>query len=360
MDSYNFALIKPVSGSCCLHCRYCFYRDETVNRKVSSYGTMSEETLKRAVMYTAGNAVHGSTFLFQGGEPLLAGISFYQHYNELCQDIAALRPDFTISSCVQTSAYLLKKDMVRVLKEGHFLVGVSLDGPEKLHDLNRTTVNGRGSFKQVFSNTELLRAQAIPVNILCVVTKDNARAQELWRFFMDNGFDYLQFIKGLAPIGSDQELISSEHFADFFLEIFDLWFSEFTKGHYVSVRMIDDLFAALSGRGISSCDLRGQCSVQNVIEADGSIYPCDFYVLDEWKLGSVCDSPVTVSSSFARSFTKKLSLPRACLDCNALAVCKNGCRRYRGSNNLSAYCQTFRRLLSSKKEQITYVLKHCL
>ena len=356
MQNYNFALIKPVSSMCSLRCRYCFYRDESHNRTVSSYGRMSVDILKKAVMYTVSEAQRGSSFLFQGGEPLLRGVSFFEIYNELCSDIRSLRPDFCISSSVQTSAAGLNLPMVRVLKEGRFLVGVSLDGPEQLHDINRVRKDGRGSFKEVFASLELLKREKVPVNILCVITRDNARPQELWRFFMDNGLDYLQFIMALNPLGFDRNLISGTEYADFFLEIFDLWFAEFCAGHYVSVRMIDDIFSMLTGQNITSCDLHGQCTLQNVIEADGSIYPCDFYVLDEWKLGNVCDYPVTIEESTARSFTEKMKLPDKCRDCGSRFICRNGCRRYRNLQGLNAYCETFRRIMETRKGQLEFVM----
>ncbi len=356
MQNYNFALIKPVSGQCNLDCKYCFYRDVIKNRAVQSYGTMSIDTLKRAVMYTVSDALYGSSFLFQGGEPLLADPSFYARYNELCHDIKALRPEFKITSSVQTSAFYLKSNLIKELKDGNFLVGVSLDGPQHLHDINRVTKNGKGSFKKVFENIEKLKQASIPLNILCVITKDNAKPQELWRFFMDNGFDYLQFIKALKPLDSDRELISGADFADFFLEIFDLWFDEFCHGHYVSVRLIDDIFTVLSGHRISSCDLQGYCSVQNVIEADGSIYPCDFYVLDEWRLGNVNDERNLINKIRVQQFTKEERLPDPCLDCEAFAFCKNGCRRYRTQQGLNGYCETFKRIYSSRKKQLSFVL----
>lgn len=356
MQNWTCALIKPVSSSCNLRCRYCFYFDEASCRTRKNYGKMSTETLAITLNEITKNAKNGSTILFQGGEPLLAGASFYKFYNDLKDNILASRKGFNISSSIQTSLYTLDDDLIKEFKRGNFLIGVSLDGPCDLHNKNRLTPKLTGSFDKVFANIKKLQEQNIPINILCVVTKDNAYPKRLWDFYKENGFTHLQFIKALPPLKDGNDLISDDDFAKFFLEIFDLWFSDLIKGRYISVRLIDDIFSILTNRGCSSCDLHGKCTVQNVIEADGSVYPCDFYALDEWYMGNIHDGFDKLNQDIIKKFEEKPVILDECKTCNLFNICKNGCRRYRNDKCLSALCPLFKLLFKERLNEIKTVL----
>ena len=351
------ALIKPVSALCPMRCSYCFYNDIASKRNIFNYPKMSLSTLETIIEMYTNDASRSATFLFQGGEPLAAGLDFFSFYVKKIRKIAQARPELLINSCVQTSGILINDKFAHLFKEGNFLVGISLDGPQEIHDANRRLKNGFGTFDKVMRGIQYLEDKSVAFNILCVINQNNVReAVALWNFFKEKNFSFLQFIPALSSIDSPGCLISDDEYANFVSEIFNSWYEDFIRGNYISVRFIDDLFAILAGKKATSCDMQGHCTHQHVIEADGSVYPCDFYVLDKFKISKVTE-PANINHQALTRFLTSPPLFHECPQCCLHQVCRCGCKRYLQKDGRPFLCKTYKMLFKKYKEQIDAVLK---
>ncbi len=356
----NFALIKPASSLCNLDCKYCFYKDVASNREVYSHKLMTLETLDKIVESYASQAEESSTFLFQGGEPLLSGVSFFKHYVQKCKEVQAEKrksnPNFKIFSSIQTSAFLVNDEFINIFKKGEFLVGVSLDGPQEYHDAYR--VHGKsGTYARVMQNIEKLQANNIQFNALCVVTNNTFnKAKELIDFFVSKNILNIQFIPAIAPFDESQIFINDVKFATFYKESIEVWYDYFIRGTVISIRHIEDLLTNIMYGSCQSCDLQGHCSNQNVIEADGSIYPCDFYVLDDLKLGTVQDGIVKLNTQALERFLSFKAAKEECSACPLFRVCRGGCQRHRGTDGRSFLCKSFKSLTPKHFSMIENVI----
>ena len=166
-------MMKPASSNCNLRCRYCFYLDECENREIPSYGIMKEEVLEEVVRKALEAAEETCTFGFQGGEPTLAGLPFFQKFIEYTKKYK--KPGVRLYFALQTNGTLLDEDWAAFLAKNHFLVGISLDGTGEIHDRNRSEKNGKGTFRKILKNAHMLQKKGVEVNILCVLTKQSAR-----------------------------------------------------------------------------------------------------------------------------------------------------------------------------------------
>lgn len=331
-----YLLIKPVSGSCNMRCRYCFYADETQHREQPLRGYMSQETMKALIDKALSRAEGVCTFAFQGGEPTLAGSSFFQSFSDHVSTHPASKK-LQVQYTLQTNGYALDEDMVNWLAKHDVLVGVSLDGPKELNDRYRVDTSGKGTFQRVTSTIRLLEKYGVNYNILTVVHGGNVRhAQRLYRFFRDNGYRYQQYIECLDPIGCEPgqqaHSLTPERYAAFLKQLFDMWYRDVSSGQRVHNRYFENLLLILRRRPPESCNMQGVCSQQWVVEADGSVYPCDFYALDEWCLGNIgTDSFVEMETTEQRLgfVASSLDIPGECRQCQWYPLCRNGCRRDR-------------------------------
>lgn len=334
MASVTF-LVKPASGLCNMRCRYCFYEDVSASRAQKSMGLMSRDTARRLIRegfaYAGpGGHVH---FLFQGGEPTLAGLTFFRDFLE---DAQALRPAGAEASfSIQTNGLALDESWARLFREGDFLVGLSLDGTKTLHDRFRRDAAGDGTWDRTVRALELLDRAGVQTNLLCVVTGDVAKApDQVWRSLAALGPHPLQFIPCLDPLeaarGSLPWSLTPDAYGAFLKGIFDRWYEQLSRGRYVSVRSFDDLLRLLAGMAPSTCAAAGRCGGYLAAEADGSLYPCDFYVLDRWRIGNI--RQMTVAEALASPVMEAFLAggarrPAACGPCPYGPLCRGGCRR---------------------------------
>lgn len=346
-------LIKPVSGSCNMRCRYCFYRDEMAHRDTALRGVMSRETAEALIAKALRYAGGACTFAFQGGEPTLAGLPFFRDFTaRVRQDAAAA--GLQIRYALQTNGLTLDDAWAEWLAEDHVLVGVSLDGPKEIHDQGRPDADGEGTFRRVTAALRLLEKHGVDYNILTVVHGGNVRrAQRLYRFFQESGYRYQQYIECLDPLGSEpgeqDYSLTPERYGTFLKQLFDLWYRDVTAGKPTHNRYFENLLLMLRGWEPESCSLRGVCGEQWVIEADGSVYPCDFYALDEWRLGSILENSFQEMEAererlgFAEGSRQ---VPEDCARCRWYPLCRNGCRRSRlptpeGGLGRNAFCAAY-------------------
>lgn len=349
-------LIKPASSLCNLRCKYCFYEDEAQNRTQHSMGIMKEEmadTLVRQV-FEAVDSDGAVSFAFQGGEPTVAGLPYFRHFVE---QVKQCRPaGVRVSFAIQTNGTLLNEDWARFLKAEGFLVGLSVDGFREAHETHRVDAEGNGTWKRVLAAKALLDQFAVDYNALCVVTGRCARQPEKAYGSLKNlGFRYIQFIACLDPIGHDRGQepwsLTPERYGRFLCRVFDLWYRDWVQGNYHSIRLFEDYVHILLGDGASTCATCGKCGSYLVLEGDGSAYPCDFFVLDHWKIGSIGEMTIAdmAASEKASAFLHWGSVkPAECAACPYRTLCNGGCKNdwYTDATGPHNYfCASFRELL---------------
>ncbi len=334
-------LIKPVSSACDLACTYCFYKDEAGNRAVGDHGKDEPARPMRAVVDKALASSQTCVFGFQGGEPTLAGLSFFA-------GLYSLRGgEETAGSGRRRSPYRRTgtgwmRDGLRFLKEKDFLVGLSLDGVRKTHDENRKDYQGEGTFPRVFDSACRMQELEIPFQVLCVLNAQTApRAGAIYRFFMRKGFTRQQYIPCLDPLeerrGGEVFSLTPELYGEALGTLFDLWFQDKLQGYPVYIRQFENYVEMLRGGQPEACSMYGRCSMQNVIESDGTVYPCDFYALDVYEMGNIADPDVDFESlarlargdgpETAAFFKDPAARDDRCPGCRWYPLCRGGCRR---------------------------------
>ena len=334
-------MVKPVSGACNMRCRYCFYADEMHHRQAAVYPRMSDELLDttvRRIIRSADSAVH---FLFQGGEPTLIGLPFFEQ-------LVALQRKYNtrglkISNAVQTNGYDLSDEMIAFFAKEQFLVGVSLDGTSETHDSLRPDAKGLPTSGIVKKTIDRLRAAGVSVNVLCVVNSEVAKHPcEVFAALRE--YEFLQFIPCLDGLDGEKRdySLSSDAYLTFLKETFDCYHQAYLQGRPVSIRNFDNWVAMLMGMPPENCAMVGRCGPSLVIESDGSVYPCDFYALDEWKLGSIADDSLKrmLASDKEKTFlAESLPVPETCKACRWYPLCRNGCKRERlEGSGLNRWC----------------------
>lgn len=324
-------MIKPVSSMCNMRCKYCFYADVTSHRETKSYGVMSTDTLDKLVRRAFTYAEGSVNFAFQGGEPTLAGIDFFRRFVELERRYNSRH--IQVNNSIQTNAFELSDELIELFRQHRFLVGVSLDGPAQIHDLMRIDARGAGTYATVTRNIDRLRTAGVEYNILCVVNGYIARApREVWRALAPH--TYLQFIPCLDGFdGQTQDYsLNAADYLGFLKTTFDLYYEAYFHRKYVSVRTFDNYIGILLGQTPENCAMQGRCGVYYLIEGDGGVYPCDFYVLDRWRMGNINASSFHAlsRSPIADEFRAQSHYTSPeCAGCKWAGLCRGGCKRDR-------------------------------
>ncbi len=357
-------LIKPASDLCNMRCEYCFYRGAAKRRKIDGCGIMSPKTLENLVRKAFDFAEEGCSFCFQGGEPTLAGLSFYQEFDGLLKKYNTRK--IPVFKAMQTNGYLIDKHWARYLHDRNFLVGLSLDGTEDLHDRFRRGSDGRGTFSDVMRAAAVMNEYRVRYNILSVITDNNAcRGKEIYSFFKKRGFMYLQFIKCIdsSQDGQKKSFLAPLNWGRFMNEVFDEYYRDFLAGTPVSIREFDNFISLLLGYPPEQCGMSGVCSGYLTVESDGSIYPCDFYVNDAWRMGNINQNSIDelLNSIELKKFIE-ISIQRdsECLKCKWLKLCRGGCRRYRdtsgnGELNLNKFCEGYKLFFEHSYDKMAHM-----
>lgn len=332
------ALIKPASSACNLKCSYCFYCDEAKARNAVHGAKMSLDTAENLIkkMFEFCGTNSTLTFMFQGGEPLLAGTEFFEEFVRLAEKHKT--EGSRIYYSLQTNGTLINEDFCRIFKENDFLVGVSIDGPKDKHNKNRCD-----SFADAMQGINLLRNHGIQFNILSVITSQTDAA-ELFNFCIHNGFRDIQPIYCLDPLdGSKSDYsLSAKQFARFQKRLFNIWFAEVSKGNHFYVRDFDNLLSLMSRGVAEQCGASGRCNAQLVVEADGTCYPCDFYCLDEFECLNINEADINDilrCEGLRKFFEHDEPKNTLCANCRVKTLCGGGCKRYRTLyNQVEGYC----------------------
>ena len=343
-------LIKPASAVCNLDCAYCFYLDREADPyKSLPARAMSLDTLERLVDNYLFYSYPNSVFAFQGGEPTLAGLKFFEKLVEFQTEYG--RGGQSVSNALQTNAVLLTEDWCPLFHQYNWLLGVSMDGPEELHDLYRFNKGGRGTWKQVMKSVELLKKNKVEFNILCVLSQANVdKPREIYKFFRSIGIDNIQYIplSEFHPDGTPMPFtITPEQYGRFLCETFDLWWSERRK---VRIRFFDNVAEALAGMKPGTCTMHESCDSYAVVEYNGDVYPCDFFVEGSWKLGNIMvDSWAEIARRRRRQdFAGKKAIPHEeCRRCEWQSICHQGCPKFRHApgrrfEDLDYFCSSYK------------------
>ncbi|NLO06387.1 MAG: anaerobic sulfatase maturase [candidate division WS1 bacterium] len=326
-------LIKPAGPDCNLACSYCFYSDRNALYPDTPRHRMSDETLRELVRKYMNYHDRVVPFAWQGGEPTLMGLDFFKRavsYQRLYG-----RSGQTVSNSLQTNAVLLDDPAwARFLHDYHFLVGVSLDGPAEVHDAFRVDHAGKGSHSRVVAAIETLLEHEVEVNILSMVQPENIhRPTETYEYLLSLGVDFLQFIPLAEPAGDGGLMdfsISPRDYGHFLCELFDLWAAAKPREAYV--RMFDDALAVVMGYPHPTCMFGEHCGPYFVVEHNGDIYACDFFVEEQWKYGNIHDVQfhhiprMELYKTFRARKTKGLD---ECARCQWFSMCHGGCPKYR-------------------------------
>lgn len=351
MPALSF-LIKPASSSCNLRCRYCFYHSLSQQRSTENHGIMTLETLESIVKKGLEEGEGCVSFSFQGGEPTLAGLDFYQKLIEYEKKYNYKK--LRIENSIQTNGTLIDEEWAEFLSRNNFLVGISLDGPKDVHDLNRIDADGKGTYIQVMKAIALFNQYKVQYNILYVVTKYSARhGRKIYQFFKRNGFKYIQFIPCLDGLNEDFGVnpysLDPKIYGQFLRDTFDCWYRDVNNGDYISVRYFDNLISMLRGNMPEACGMTGRCSCQFVMEAKGDVYPCDFYATDNYFMGNINQMSfreLYQTDTVARFVAESLAVDEKCASCKYKDLCRGGCRRHRepfdkGKPLLNYFCDSY-------------------
>lgn len=355
-------MIKPASALCNLRCKYCFYADIVDLREVRSFGIMQPETTEKilANIHESLNAGDSVTFAFQGGEPTIAGLDYFRHFTS----IVDTWKDIHIHYALQTNATLLNDDWCVFLKQYNFLLGVSWDILPDCHDAARIDAAGNGTNKRILESIALLEKHKVEYNILCTLTNTIARhPSQVWKQLVKHNIRYVQFtpcLDELEAAGESVYALTPRRFASFYNQLFDLWYADYRAGKYRSVKLIDDVVNLLAFGIPSACGITGRCSPQIIVEANGSVYPCDFYCVDEYVLGNLCEESLNTlhGSPKMRTFLgRPHQQPKLCATCEFVRFCGGNCKRMQrqvccGVDDTFCGYQDFLRTHAKEFEQI--------
>lgn len=374
-------LAKPVGPLCNLDCTYCFYLEKKELFPKKQNYTMSVEVLQSYITkYISLQPTSLVQFVWQGGEPTLAGLDFFKRAIKLQRHFAGRKQ---IKNSIQTNGTLLNDEWCEFFKENDFLVGISLDGPREIHDRYRTDHSGGGSFDHVLRGLRLLQKYGVEYNVMATVGKETAyRPLDIYHFFKEEGVEFIQFTPVIERVAGWHELqqglklaglstvdnedchqvtewsVEPEAYGDFLIAIFDEW----VRNDVGTTNVMNFEWALNSWLGISSpnCQHAQKCGTAILLEHNGDVYACDHCVYPECKLGNIVnDDPVAmVEKSICDGFgDKKSSLTQSCLECEVLMACWGGCpkhrfnKSYRGESAQYYLCQ-------GNKKFFTYIRKY--
>ena len=357
-------LIKPSGPDCNLDCSYCFYLDKADFFNETSLHRMSLKVLEELTKQMMSQRIPHISFGWQGGEPTLMGLSFFKKAVEF-QNIYGVGK--TVGNGLQTNGILLNEQWAKFLREYNFLVGISLDGPEHIHDHYRFKKNGKGSWKQVYKNAKLLLDAGVETNALIVVNDYSVNfPEEIYAFHKDLGLNFMQFIPCVETDPNDRTKVapfsvSAEKYGIFLTKIFDLWSADITDGvAATSVRYFDSVFHRYVGLEAPECTLAKVCGTYVVAEHNGDVYSCDFFVENDWKLGNILDGNIIemLNSPKQEEFGNlKAKLPDECPPCEWLSKCYGGCTKDRmhdpHDNGSNHFCESFKTFFKHADDRLT-------
>ncbi len=371
-------MVKPRGPVCNLNCAYCYYLAKEKLYPGSDF-RMSDAVLESFTrQYIAAQRVPEVTFGWQGGEPLLMGIDFFERAMALQEQYR--RPGMRIINTLQTNGTLLDEAWGRFFKAHDFLVGLSLDGPQAMHDAYRRDKGGAPTWERVMRGQDILHRYGVEYNILCTVHQANAdHPVEVYRFFRDEvGAQFVQFI---PIVRRDNETgyqegsrltahsVTAQQYGDFLIGVFDEWVRHDVGRVYAQI--FDVALAAWMGQRAGLCIFEPTCGLALAMEHNGDLYACDHFVEPRYRLGNMMETPLVelVASEAQRKFgqAKRDTLPQQCRDCEVRFICNGGCPKNRiavtpdgepGLNHLCAGYKAFFTHIDRPMRMMVEELRH--
>ena len=358
-----YVMLKPAGAHCNLACKYCYYLEKTKLYPTAQRHLMSDEMLEQFTReYIEAQTMNQVLFTWHGGEPLLRSIDFYRKALSLQQKYAGGR---RIDNVIQTNGTLLTDEWCEFFAQNHWLVGISIDGPQPDHDHYRLTAAGKPSWKKVMQGIKLLKKHGVEWNAMAVVNAYNVNHPlEFYRFFKENGCQFLQFTpiverltrhedgRTLASLADKDEIplseasVAPEQWGYFLCAIFDEWVRKDVGKIFVEI--FDCTLANWMGISPGICAYSKECGHAGVMEHNGDVYSCDHFVFPEYKLGNIRDHSLIdmlygeQQQEFSR--LKHSSLPRQCKECDMEFACHGECPKNRfmkdkyGDSGLNYLC----------------------
>lgn len=358
-----YVMLKPAGAHCNLACKYCYYLEKNKLYPTAQRHLMSDEMLEQFTReYIEAQTMNQVLFTWHGGEPLLRSIDFYRKALSLQQKYAGGR---RIDNVIQTNGTLLTDEWCEFFAQNHWLVGISIDGPQPDHDHYRLTAAGKTSWQKVMQGIKLLKKHGVEWNAMAVVNAYNANHPlEFYRFFKENGCQFLQFTpiverltrhedgRTLASLADKDEIslseasVAPEQLGYFLCAIFDEWVRKDVGKIFVEI--FDCTLANWMGISPGICAYSKECGHAGVMEHNGDVYSCDHFVFPEYKLGNIRDHSLIYmlygeqQQEFSR--LKHSSLPRQCKECDMEFACHGECPKNRfmkdqyGDSGLNYLC----------------------
>jgi len=342
-------LVKPASADCNLRCRYCFYLDRAELYPDTKRHRMPDYVLDRMLSTFLRTPQPQHSIGWQGGEPTLMGVDFFKQVTDLEQRYG--RPGSSVSNGLQTNTTLIDDEWAKHLAQYQFLVGVSIDGPPEVHNKYRVFVRGRGAHADVMKGLEALKRNRVEYNVLTLVSQSNVRQpREIYRYLRDElGVLFHQYIECVEFDGQDglqPYAVNGREWGDFLCGIYDEWIGS-GDTRRVSVRLFDSIMTMLVDGYANVCAMGTDCRQYLLIEHNGDVYPCDFYVRPDLKLGNVMENDweQMLESDLYREFgARKRQWNEKCEGCPYLRYCAGCCPKNRPGQGedptrLSALCE---------------------
>jgi len=284
------------------------------------------ETLIRDAMRMGIN-----TFSWQGGEPTMMGLDFFKRVVEL--EMKHGLPGSSVANALQTNGTLLDSQWARFLNEYRFLVGLSVDGPKRLHDFYRKDFQGKGTHSRVMQSAKLLRDNGVEFNVLALINNLNVKEPDaVYDFLLSNQVYFMQFVPCVEPGGKGAAAsfsITPEDYGEFLVRVFDRWVADFPN---VSIRDFDDLLMREIGEKPGTCTVSDRCGSYVVVEHNGDVFVCDFFVVSRWRLGNIMETPfreIVLSEKLEEFARAKSVLGPVCERCAFVNKCYGGCQKHR-------------------------------
>lgn len=338
-----YIMAKPCGSACNLNCAYCYFIDKETGR-------ISDSLLEQFVReYIQSQPTENVLFIWHGGEPMLMGLDFYRRVLHLQQQHACGR---NIDNVLQTNGTLINDEWASFFHDNMFLVGVSIDGPEYLHDAYRKDNVGRGTWRQVMRGIEILQRHQVQWNAMAVVNHINAdHPLAFYNFFKSIDCRYIQFtpiVERTKDGNMTEETVTPRQWGHFLNTIFDEWRKNDIGRYFVEV--FDAILANWCGVEPGICSFAKTCGLGMAMQPNGDVYSCDHFVFPEYKMGNIREkSLVEMAFSerqkhFAREKYTRLS--NDCKQCDFLFACRGGCPKDRISNNKNYLCEGYKAFFS--------------
>ncbi len=363
ISSPLYLMAKPAGPACNLACEYCYYLEKSKLFADPRHTFMTDDMLDTFIRsYIEAQTTQEVQFTWHGGEPTMRNLDFYRKAVSLQQYYGKGRP---ILNCLQTNGTMLNDQWCRFLRENGWLVGISIDGPQEMHDEYRRNRSGKASFGQTMRGINMLKRHGVEWNAMAVVNDYNAdHPDEFYDFFREIGCEYLQFTPvvervkadGMLSAGTDNEgavtdfSVRPKQWGRFLCRVFDIWRKRDVGK--IFVQLFDATLANWVGATPGVCTLAKTCGHAGAVEHNGDVYSCDHFVFPEYRLGNLRTHTVTEMMYSPRQMefgaAKQEKLPRQCKECRWLFACNGECPRNRfahtadGEGGLNYLCEGYR------------------